>query len=194
MAVLRQYEEKNREQRASLINEKHEEEQVRILAYTDLLTGCYNRQYANEILRSFWDTEETFTFCFVDLDGLKKVNDVMGHIEGDEYIRLAAKAIGNFIRKEDYLFRYGGDEFLIVSRTLTPDIVGRRMEQVNEALAQESVRRKITLKMAVSYGVAAREESASLDELIRLADPVSYTHLDVYKRQPYMPGNGVCGR
>jgi len=65
----------------------------------------------------------TLSLVFVDIDNLKKVNDIKGHIEGDNVIIVTAKFLESCCRKSDYVFRYGGDEFIIL--LTNTDSVGR---------------------------------------------------------------------
>lgn len=79
---------------------------------------------------------ETHTLAFLDLDGLKKVNDCLGHEEGDHYITAVSDILRTSIRNTDILCRYGGDEFLIVFRNCAPvtskQILARAKEKARE--------------------------------------------------------------
>lgn len=94
-------------------------EQMYQLAITDPLTGCYNRRFFGEVMPRELSRREryrtTLSLLFVDVDNLKALNDTQGHAAGDELLRLLASYLAANIRRSDYLFRWGGDEFLILT-------------------------------------------------------------------------------
>ena len=81
------------------------------LAYYDSLTGVKNRQYYDRVIRSKYCVKDC-TVVFADVDNLKQVNDVYGHLAGDRLIQYVANQISNFKPLE--IVRYGGDEFVII--------------------------------------------------------------------------------
>lgn len=98
---------------------KKMEEELRLLSIHDELTGLYNRRYIIDKLSSMverlkryeWDH---FSLAMIDLDDFKKVNDMYGHIFGDEVLRKFAHTIGEELRTVDIVGRYGGEEFLVL--------------------------------------------------------------------------------
>lgn len=84
-------------------------------AFHDAMSGCYNRHFL-EVKKSDFDSEKMLPLSLVmcDVDGLKYVNDNFGHDVGDEYIKMCVDAIRTCIRTTDFVFRLGGDEFLVV--------------------------------------------------------------------------------
>lgn len=176
MSQLKQYAVLNRQERRQLLKETQEDEKLKIIAYADPLTGCYNRKYAQECLTRFWNSRSPFCICFADLNGLKKVNDHYGHMSGDQYLHTVARAIQKNIRQEDMLFRYGGDEFLILFPGSQSEAVRVRMEKVNEELYEMRFRKETVPEMSVSFGVACSSEAYSEEEIVRLADRRMYEH------------------
>lgn len=85
---------------------------------TDAMTGLYNRKFITSILEQkislFVDRKIPVTVIAIDSDGLKKINDSLGHHMGDKVIQTLGQALGNAIRKSDYGIRLGGDEFCLV--------------------------------------------------------------------------------
>ena len=111
---MEDYREKNRSIQRMLEERRKEEEELRQQAAADPLTGLYNRQYADEKIESMLKQKSLYRL-FLDLDGLKYVNDQFGHEEGDHYILTTTDHIQRSCRcGKDLLCRYGGDEFLIL--------------------------------------------------------------------------------
>ncbi|MBC7190273.1 GGDEF domain-containing protein, partial [Candidatus Aerophobetes bacterium] len=92
-------------------------ERMRNLAMSDKLTGLYNQGYfykrMEEELSRASRRGSPLSLLFLDVDGMKKINDTHGHIIGDKVLRLVAEKIKQSIRKTDIAFRYGGDEFVV---------------------------------------------------------------------------------
>lgn len=84
---------------------------------TDRLTGVYNRNFFEELIGRELDKAARLnlhsSFMMTDLDGLKGINDSLGHLTGDVYLKEASKLLQNSVRYSDVVFRMGGDEFLI---------------------------------------------------------------------------------
>ena len=98
------------------LKEKRYTKELRRLSTVDSLTEVYNRHYFKEVfenkVREFKDTELYLTFFILDIDHFKLYNDEYGHQQGDEALQKVAKAIHNYIkRQDDLVFRLGGEEF-----------------------------------------------------------------------------------
>lgn len=130
-------------------SEKAYQEQIEGLAYADELTGLYNRRFCLENLERLIDDGTEFTFCMVDLDGLKYANDNYGHAAGDTYLCTVAQEMLHTTRSTDMVCRIGGDEFAILFPHCKAHIVLRKMEEVDQALLTASQ----DFPMSVSYGV-----------------------------------------
>lgn len=93
-------------------------EQVKQIAYHDALTGLPNRYMLNNVMHELLaqPNEQIYNSAvmFIDLDNFKKINDSFGHRYGDFALLQVAKRLANCVRKKDKVFRYGGDEFLII--------------------------------------------------------------------------------
>ncbi len=94
------------------------QEKLRQLAYSDPLTGLYNRTYFLDALKmaipQLKNPQESVTLFFLDLDRFKKINDTLGHKAGDELLLEVAKRLTNVTRNNDTVGRWGGDEFVIM--------------------------------------------------------------------------------
>jgi diguanylate cyclase (GGDEF)-like protein len=105
---------------------------------------------------------------FVDVDGLKIINDTHGHAAGDDALREVAQQIRVAMRPYDLCVRYGGDEFLCVFLNAVPVHVQSRFDSVNQNLAETQV------PCSISAGVAELDEADSVDDVIARADAQMY--------------------
>lgn len=110
---------------------------------------------------------------FLDIDMLKKTNDTLGHVAGDEMIIAVSECIKDAFGDAAECFRMGGDEFL-VAMTAETDVVQERITRFNRLVSQWHGR--YVDRLTVSYGVAAANEHPGLDfeELLKTADSMMY--------------------
>ena len=137
----------------------------------DELTGAHRRaaglfELEREVIQAK-RTGQPFTLAFVDIDGLKAVNDSRGHAGGDELLVLVADTIRVHVRPDDLIVRYGGDEFLCGLLGLSIVEATRRFDLVNVAIA-------LTSPSSVTAGLAEMAEPESLTAVIRRADEDLY--------------------
>jgi diguanylate cyclase (GGDEF)-like protein len=122
-----------------------------------------------------------FTIFVVDLNELKRINDTLGHLTGNEVIAAVARALRGCLREYDFAARLGGDEFVILLPGLGPeDAAEKRLDlrAAVEALRGEFPRVEISVSMgSASYPADGRQ----VDQLVSLADKRMYWH----KRQRY---------
>jgi GGDEF domain-containing protein len=92
--------------------------ELRHLVITDALTGCYNRRFFDEVIGREVERHRRYeiplSLVFVDVDRFKAINDALGHETGDQVLQHVAGFLTRHIREADYVFRWGGDEFLIL--------------------------------------------------------------------------------
>ncbi len=145
------------------------------VAIKDSLTYLYTRDYADEVIRKMIDEVDLFFVAFVDLDGLKIVNDYHGHEEGDFYIKTVAEILQDYF-KDDVVCRYGGDEIVIVGKCNTDDEVTKRLIQSYKAVINIPKLYQKDYATSISYGVAFKHanENITASELISIADTRMY--------------------
>ena len=140
----------------------------------DMLTDCLNRAAFDRNSRRFIRNHQKGSLVFIDLDYLKEINDSYGHENGDQYLIHFSSNVKRVIDKHDILYRYAGDEFLILS-TLGAEEIGK---QLNEILETKPIRFQIngeTRRISFSYGVVAFEEKdGDITELVKEADHRMY--------------------
>ncbi|WP_026651718.1 GGDEF domain-containing protein [Butyrivibrio proteoclasticus] len=138
----------------------------------DQLTGLMNRFALDSITIK---NEKTFCVAMTDIDFFKTINDSFGHIKGDEVIKMTASKLLELFRKND-CFRYGGDEFLILTTKLDENAFKKRMEDW-EKLVEETRIEGIDSAIKISYGIAVGVVNSNEDllALIKDADNKLYT-------------------
>jgi len=169
------------------------------ISFTDVLTGVWNRRYmeeiltaeAGQVLRNYQRARgndirrldhRDLVFIMVDMDFFKEVNDIHGHPAGDRLLQLVAQRLATVVRKSDVLVRWGGEEFLIMSRSTdpsgTPAFCSRILEVISEA--SFDLGHGITVQKTCSVGWAAYPwcrrayEAVCAEESIELADAALY--------------------
>ncbi|MCH1983251.1 GGDEF domain-containing protein [Ruminococcus sp. OA3] len=172
---MEDYREKNRKIQQMLEERSREEEELRRQAAIDPLTGLYNRQYADEKVESMLKQKVPFTICFFDLDHLKKVNDQLGHEEGDHYILTATEHIRSTCRcGKDLLCRYGGDEFLILFEGLMAEKAEKKAEAINDDLCAYGIAEAFPYSLSLSYGVVESPLFSDVTAMLQEADRKMY--------------------
>lgn len=153
--------------------EKAHQEQMKEMAYKDALTGLYNRRFCLEKLSQLIDSNIDFSFCMIDLDGLKYANDNFGHSAGDSYLIQVTNAISQITRSTDIVCRLGGDEISVLFLNCKESIIINKLEHLNYILAKQSS----DFPMSVSYGVyyVAKDSNITPKEVMRYADEKMYT-------------------
>lgn len=148
------------------------------LASTDPLTSALNRHAYQSLVAGRGGGAADLAGCvaIADVNRLKEINDREGHVAGDLAIRRVATAIRSAIRAADLLFRWGGDEFLVILESLGEEEARRRLARVNEILAEPSPERGNGGEppLSVSFGIAAFGRAAALDAAIEQADALMY--------------------
>lgn len=173
VVALHYYMDKQHEMHNHLIQEKKDINKLWKLAYTDVLTACGNRQLLNKRLQEYAGYGGEITIAFIDINSLKKINDQYGHIEGDRYLRTVSKIFLEGIKNRNIdLFRYGGDEFIMMSNTLSVEDVREFLENVNDLLSKSD---SSEYKKSISYGIV-HGESYDYQDLINEADGLMYQH------------------
>jgi diguanylate cyclase len=118
-------------------------EQAERRAATDGLTGLMNRTAWDLLLEKeearYHRFGDSCAVICIDLDGLKSVNDTHGHPAGDDYLRLAAKVLGEQLRDTDILARVGGDEFGVIAPHTDPEAAQQLVDRLSTALDEASV-------------------------------------------------------
>ncbi|MGD9560569.1 MAG: diguanylate cyclase [Oscillospiraceae bacterium] len=155
---------------------KDYEEQLTYYASTDVMTGAYNRNWGGRVIEEkLQKARAVSSLVFVDLDGLKKVNDQYGHAAGDEMIVETVNALWRYVGPDEVICRWGGDEFLLWVYG-SADEVQQRMAEAEAALDEYNRVNGKPFKLAFSYGVVEVKpgSAVTLDALVTDADKRMY--------------------
>lgn len=156
-------------------------EQLVNLTHIDEVTGLFNQRKLTKDLDStilsHFEKDKSFSLMFVDIDHFKSVNDNYGHVIGSDILRNLGRLLKKLVRSTDDVYRFGGDEFIIIVREVdikTVHMIGARtLQQIKEhefKLPEGDV-----YKMSVSIGIAEYPTDAKTSkEMIQLADKMMY--------------------
>ncbi|MFC3201999.1 putative bifunctional diguanylate cyclase/phosphodiesterase [Alteromonas oceani] len=155
---------------------KKNEQQLRVLANHDDLTGLKNRLSLRSALEELVDKQQRFVLSFIDLDGFKQINDIAGHELGDECLQIVARLLSSAFPASAIVTRWGGDEFIIVSTELDKAAFHQLNRQVIDTLERQTFNSgKTELTVSASIGIAAYpEDGDSIEAIIQNADVAMY--------------------
>lgn len=162
--------------------------EVKESAQKDLQTGVLNRQTGLDTLgqriKLCKQGDYPLTICFVDINNLKQVNDRYGHKAGDQLIEVVSTTIRGSLRDNDFIFRLGGDEFIIAFCDSGLIQAKTAWNRIQAALVKRNSDSQLSFPVSVSYGFAEYNaiESLSIMDFIEQADTAMYLHKNKYKQ------------
>jgi len=188
------------------------------ISFTDALTGVWNRRYleeilaaeAGQVLRNYERARGSdirkldhrdLVFIMVDVDFFKQVNDLHGHPAGDRFLQRVAERLTKVVRKSDVLVRWGGEEFLIMSRSADPAGTPAFCERILDVMASEifDLGHGVCVRKTCSVGWApfpwsrGAYQALCAQETIELADAALYRAKAAGRNQGIgiLPGDGA---
>jgi diguanylate cyclase (GGDEF)-like protein len=156
---------------------QHATDQLSHQAKHDALTGLPNRTTLKEKISELLAIEPRVNVVvfFCDLDRFKIVNDSLGHVTGDEILAEAASRISKAVEPEDFVARFGGDEFVVVSTMVEDREAGLRIaERLTRALSKPFVTDEQEIQIGVSIGISTSNSDSNANQLLRNADIAMY--------------------
>lgn len=151
------------------------------LAEKDDVTGLYNQRKLIQDLQSAIEehesTNQNFSIMFIDVDHFKKVNDNFGHVIGSKMLIGIGEVLANELRGTDQIYRYGGDEFVVIMPRVDINIVHRIALRVQAKMKEKifNIDEAKDYKLSVSIGIAQYPNDAkTADEIINFADEMMY--------------------
>jgi len=154
-------------------------EQYRKESNEDSLTKLSNRRYLEAIIeskiREFRTVNIPFGIAFFDIDDFKKVNDTYGHDTGDEVLKIIAKTAQINLRNNDFIARWGGEEFVIVFSSLDQSGISVVSEKVRHLIESSEIRsNESKIHVSVSIGSTISIETDTVESIIKRADELMY--------------------
>ena len=150
---------------------KVQREQLKELSYRDMLTSMFNRnKYIETTEHLSGQSLENVGAVYVDMNGLKSINDLKSHTEGDKYICTAADIIKGLFTGQSY--RIGGDEFVVLAQPIKKDEFDKKLESLKKQMEQRGV--------SVSVGAAFEQKCDNIEELLRTAEQSMYKQKQKY--------------
>lgn len=145
--------------------------QMELKASMDEMTGLYNKNRLLALLDEKVYDSQNIAVIYWDVNRLKYVNDNFGHIAGDRLIIKVAEAIRSSARKEDAVFRYGGDEFVMIINNGTVEIVQEILKRWESAIEKAAESCDFPVSASVGYAIGKKE---CLEDVIAEADKNMY--------------------
>jgi len=180
------------------------------ISFTDVLTGIWNRRYleeiltaeAGQVLRNYQRARGSgirkldhrdLVFIMVDVDFFKQVNDRHGHPAGDKLLQLVAQRLSTVVRKSDVLVRWGGEEFLIMSRSTDPSGTPAFCSRVLEVMSSEpfELGHGISVVKTCSVGWAAYPWSRGAFEALCAEESIALADAALYRAKAFGRNQGV---
>lgn len=149
-------------------------------ATMDDLTNTYNRRMGLKMLKNHFilskKHKNNLSICYVDIDGLKYVNDSFGHVEGDELIREISEMLRASLRESDIVSRMGGDEFLIILPECGIEGAAKVMKRLKETIGLYNEVSQKNYRASVSFGISefSPSDEMTIKDLLAEADNKMY--------------------
>jgi diguanylate cyclase (GGDEF)-like protein len=168
------------------LRDHYRREQLEILATLDPLTGLANRRSADAMIERLWNDrgipKASIAFFMADIDSFKQLNDTVGHAAGDQCLQVIAQTIKESLRLDsDAVFRFGGEEFLIVLTNTTPDRAWALAERIRGAVERLAIANPGIHNasgpdgvVTISLGVAFAREDVAPEHVAKWADEALY--------------------
>jgi diguanylate cyclase (GGDEF)-like protein/PAS domain S-box-containing protein len=161
---------------------KNYEEKIKYLSFHDKLTGLFNRAYFDEEIKRLKKSRQLpITIVFCDMNGLKKVNDSLGHQKGDLLLKKFAKILKDCFRSEDIVARIGGDEFCIILLNTADEDAEKIIVRVQEKCARET-KNRIVIDFA--HGIKSKmSQDENIYKILKIAEVAMYENKkEIYSR------------
>ena len=164
--------------RAAAVEIAKSRDDMKAAATTDPLTRCYNRRFLYEIAEHELEQHRRYklplSLLYIDIDHFKAINDTRGHTTGDEVLKTLGAILAELTRQADYVFRWGGDEFIVLLSAAEPQ-AKNKANQIRQAFLESAIVQKLPDGVDLSIGcVPVPPDTKDLDPLIDQADREMY--------------------
>ncbi len=160
---------------AMVIKRKQDETHLQYLSFRDSLSGLYNRRYFEEEMRRMDQRRQgSVGVIVVDVDGLKLINDMFGHVRGDKLLFKVGAVLASCFREEDIVARIGGDEYAILFHDIDQQVMEGACERLKKQITQENLDiDNPPLSLSIGFAVSS-DSNITMRELFKLADSNMY--------------------
>ncbi len=145
---------------------------------TDFLTNAYNRLQADKELRQRIQNQfqKSFSVIMLDINKFKSINDKFGHAVGDDALINTVQVLRQSLRSTDHLFRYGGDEFLVITDINGPEELDHIVDRIrhNFRLFNQQANKQFQLNLSIGYAIFDAEAKSTPEQLLAIADANMY--------------------
>lgn len=165
------------EQISSSIIAATQKETFEKLAFSDSLTGLKNRRSCEDFMDIIDEEDSQYIIIEFDLNGLKRVNDTLGHEIGDKYIITFGTVLGQTFGDIGHVSRTGGDEFVVIVRGISLQDANELLIKLEKAIAKVNSENK-SWNMSTAYGIISKNDDnpKSIRKALKLADEKMYAH------------------
>jgi len=156
---------------------EQESDKYKELSNTDELTGIPNRVGLKQKLAEI-DSRQSdlsnYSLSVIDIDDFKKINDKFGHNDGDIVLRTVARTLVNSVRSDDFVARWGGEEFIVLTKLSRPGSEQNLAEKIRSHIENLTFDTENSIRVTASLGVAVAHKDESFEELFSRADQYLY--------------------
>lgn len=168
-----------------ITEQKEIEKRIIKFANNDILTGIYNRNYFEKYISSIDKEINQYGIMICDVDAMKFINDILGHLEGDKHLEHIAELLKNNIPEDSLLARIGGDEFTVIVKNISNDEMKEIKKNIINELNNHTVNNSfIDAKLSIGYAVKQSSDD-NVRKLFKEADQAMYleklSHRYTYK-------------
>lgn len=135
--------------------------------FKDKLTNCYTKNYLYKYLNLLIKSNTNFTLIFGDIDNFKDINKIVGHFKADKILRTLGQTFKKYLSISDYVFRFGGDEFFIVSKNCDLQEQFNFYKNINKKFFKLS-------NVTCSFGIISYDKTLSVEENLNKLDKILY--------------------
>jgi len=166
----------NSKMRKEIKKRRKAEENLKVFANNDSLTGIFNRGKIDKTLNFYIkrskNMEEVFSIIFFDIDNFKQINDDFGHIKGDDVLIKISSLVKQNIRETDVFGRWGGEEFIIILPNTTSDKASILADNLRELISKYDF--NINRPITVSLGVTEYSQKDTKEKIVHRVDEAMY--------------------
>ena len=135
------------------------------------MTKAYTRSYLNVWNESVRKPDQTYSIILSDVDQFKHINDAFGHLTGDRVLSEISALFMKNIRNNDYFFRFGGDEFLLIFEAFPGEKIDKKLKEILDHIKRIELPES---SVNISYSISFLGTGEDLEEKIHLADTKMY--------------------